>query len=117
MANFPSDPKPSYPIEETLTEPEVLVSVHKDGSEQRRLKGAGRRRTFRVPFGTSCPITNTQRMNIVDHFMANRTLTAFNWVHPERAETILVRYAQTPTFSHVAYNAYEGEVQLQEVPA
>ena len=117
MANFPTSPKPNYPVEETLPAPEVLVSVHKDGSEQRRLKGAGKKRLFRLSFGTSSPITNSDRLVIAGHFASNSTLNSFNWVHPERAETILCRYSETPTWRHVGYNAYEGQVVLQEVAA
>lgn len=119
MPDFPADPRPDYPIEETPVEPEVLISTHKDGSEQRRLKGAGKKRTFHLTFGGSLPITNAQRLNIVNHFAAeNGTTLSFNWQHPERTnETYVVRYAEKPTFRLVAYNCYEGDVQLQEVPA
>jgi phage-related protein len=117
MADFPADPLPSYPIEESVAEPEVLVSVHKDGSEQRRFKGGGKGRTFRLSFGASAPITNSQRQAILDHYAGQYgSLNAFNWTHPERTtETYLVRYAERPQFRHVGYNAYEGEVILQEV--
>jgi phage-related protein len=118
MPDFPSDPLPSYPIEETPAQPEVLVSVHRDGSEQRRLKGAGKKRSFRLPYGTSMPITNAQRLEIVNHFAAeNGTTFSFNWTHPERGEVIRVRYAEPPKFSHVGYDCYTGEVSLQEVLA
>jgi len=118
MPDFPTDPLPDYPIEETVVEPEVLISTHKDGSEQRRLKGAGKRRTFRLRFGSSLPITNAQRQAIEDHYAGqNGRLTAFNWTHPERGTIYLVRYEEAPEFRHVGYDAYEGEVLLQEVPA
>lgn len=95
----------------------MLISKHKDGSEQRRLKGAGTKRTFVLSFGSSCPITNSEREAIVSHWAANATLQAFHWTHPERSETLLVRYQETPNFSHAGYDAYEGQVKLQEVPA
>lgn len=116
MANFPTSPRPSYPIEETPGEPEVLISTHKDGSEQRRLKGDGKGRQFRLSFGSSMPVTNTERLAIVNHYIAqDGALTAFYWTHPERGDVHLVRYAEAPSFRHVGYNAYEGEVRLQEV--
>lgn len=118
MPDFPTSPRPCYPIEETSAEPEVLVSTHRDGSEQRRLKGAGRGRTFRLSFGTSMPITNTERLAIVNHFAAqNGSAIAFHWTHPERGEVFLVRYVEAPRWQHVGYDAYQGEVVLQEVPA
>ena len=119
MPDFPSNPKPEYPIEEVPAVPEVLVSKHRDGSEQRRLKGAGEGPTFMLPFGQSCPITKTQRDAILNHFAGQHgTLTAFNWTHPERtAETILVRYVDAPSFRLVGYNAYQGQVNLKQVPA
>jgi phage-related protein len=117
MPDFPSTRKPDYPIEEAPAAPEVLISVHKDGTEQRRLKGGGVRRTFRLTFGGSMPLTNAERVEIVNHFAAqNGTAIAFNWQHPERTdETYLVRYLETPKFSLVGYNCYQGEVALQEV--
>ncbi len=118
MADFPADPKPDYPIEETPAEPDVLISTHRDGSEQRRYKGAGRRRTFKLAFGGSMPITNAQRVAIANHFAGqNGTTVAFSWTHPERGDVYLVRYAERPSFRLVAYNCYEAEVSLQEVPA
>lgn len=118
MADFPLDPMPDYPIEETSSEPEVLISTHKDGSEQRRYKGAGRRRTFRLTFGRSLPITNAQRLAIANHFTGQAgTAMAFSWAHPERGDVYLVRYAERPSFRLVAYGCYEAEVSLQEVPA
>ncbi len=119
MPDFPTTRKPDYPLEETPAEPEVLISIHKDGSEQRRLKGAGKGRTFRLSFGSSMPLTNAERAAILNHFSGqNGSAIAFNWQHPERtAETYLVRYLETPKFSLIGYNCYEGEVALQEVPA
>ena len=117
MADFPTSPRPSYPIQETATSPEVLISKHKDGSEQRRLKGAGTKRTFVLSFGSSLPITNSERQAIETHWIANSTLHSFHWTHPERGETILARYLEAPSFNHVGYDAYEGQVKLQEVPS
>lgn len=119
MAAFPSSPRPSYPIEERAAEPEVLVSQHRDGSEQRRLKAAGKGRQFNLAFGTSLPITDAERQAILTHYAGELgQLNSFQWTHPERtAETITVRYAEAPEFTHVGYNAYEGRVVLQEVPA
>lgn len=118
MAAFPTDPRPSYPIEESPVEPDVLISRHRDGSEQRRLKGAGTRREFRLTFGSSCPMTDAGRLALVNHFAGQQgTLTSFSWTHPERAEVITVRYGAKPTFRHVGYNAYEAEVVFQEVAA
>jgi hypothetical protein len=117
MADFPTNPKPSYPIAETPIEPEVLISKHRDGSEQRRLKGPGNKRTFRLPFGSSAPISQSERQAILDHYDGqNGTLTAFDWQHPERtSETYTVRYMEKPTFRLAGYNSYEGDVALQEV--
>jgi phage-related protein len=118
MADFPTAPLPSYPIAETLITPEVLVTKHRDGSQQRRLKGPGAKRTFKLKFGADLPISNAERLAIVTHFAGeNGTLTSFNWLHPERGETILVRYSAAPTFEHAAYNSYNGAVELEEVPA
>jgi hypothetical protein len=119
MAAFPASPKPNYPIEETPVEPEVLVSKHRDGSEQRRLKGAGVRRQFRLGFGNSCPITQAQVSTFLAHWTTQQgTLTAFTWQHPERtAETYTVRYAEKPAVRLIGYNAYEMNVVLQEVLA
>jgi phage-related protein len=119
MANFPIDPAPSYPIEEAWAEPQVLISKHRDGTEQRRLKGAGTLSSYKLVFGASLPITNTQRLAILSHYAGqNGTLASFIWVHPERAgEVHLVRYAEKPTFQHVGYDCYEGSVTLQEVSA
>jgi len=118
LADYPSTPLPVYPIEEQPVEPEVLVSTHRDGSEQRRLKGPGRKRIFRLSYGGDMPVTNTQRLAIENHFSGqNGRLTAFNWTHPERGTVHICRYAETPRVRHVGYNAYEIEVVLQEVPA
>ena len=119
MANFPSDPKPDYPVEEAPSVPEVLVTVHRDGSQQRRLKGAGKGATFRLSFGGSCPVTKSQRDAVLNHFAGQSgTLTAFSWTHPERStETYLVRYSEAPSARLVGYNAYTLEVQLEVVTA
>ena len=117
MPNFPADPKPDYPIEEIPAAPEVLISVHRDGSEQRRYKGAGRRGSFRLRFGGAAPLTSTERAAILDHYAGqNGILTAFLWTHPERGSTHLVRYAEPPAVRLVAYNAYEVDVLLEVVP-
>lgn len=122
--DFPTDPLPEYPVEETPAEPEVLISAHRDGTEQRRFKGAGRRRKFRIPFGQSMPITYAQRSNILNHHQqALGNTSAFNFTYPERVngsltmETIKCRYDAAPVFQHVGFNAYSGEVMLQEVVA
>jgi hypothetical protein len=117
MPDFPSSPKPHYPIDETPVAPEVLVTVHRDGSEQRRYKGPGKRRTFRLSFGSSLPITLAERNAILDHWTEeNGTALSFSWTHPERTEeTYTVRYAEAPSCRHVGYDAYEVEVTLQEV--
>ena len=117
--DFPADPNPDYPIDETAAEPEVLISVHRDGSEQRRYKGAGTGRKFRMSFGGSAPITYEQCSAILTHFAGRQgTTLSFNWRHPERTtETHLCRYAEAPGFRLVGYNSYQGEVTLREVPA
>ncbi|HEX4135924.1 MAG TPA: hypothetical protein VHY84_15015 [Bryobacteraceae bacterium] len=118
MADFPGAPLPSYPIEETEIAPEVLVSTHRDGSEQRRLKGSGKKRIFKLSFGSDLPITNAERLNIVNHFAGqNATRDSFHWTHPDRAEVILVRYNAVPSFKNSGYNFYDGTVELQEVTA
>ena len=118
MPDFPTAPAPSYPVEETAITPEVLITKHRDGTEQRRLKGPGRKRTFKLQFGSSLPVTNTERLNIVNHFAGqNGTLTSFNWTHPDRAEAMTVRYAAAPVFRNVGYALYEGTVELEEVVA
>lgn len=118
MADYPSSPLPVYPIDETPAAPEVLVSTHRDGSEQRRLKGSGKMRSFRLSYGGDMPVTNAQRTAIESHYSGqNGMLTAFNFTHPERGTVHLCRYAEAPRVRHVGYNAYEIEVVLQEVPA
>lgn len=118
MADFPSTPKPVYPIDETPIAPEVLISTFRDGSEQRRLKGAGKKRLFKLKFGGGLPMTAAEKNGIETHYAGeNGTLSSFNWTHPETAEVIKVRYNSAPSFNHVAYNFYEGTVELQEVPA
>lgn len=118
MADFPSSPKPDYPIEETPAAPEVLVSRHRDGSEQRRLKGAGDGPTFSMRFGGSCPITATEMGALTSHYAGeDGELQSFHWTHPERGGSLLVRYVGAPRVNHVAYNAYQVEVKLMVVPA
>jgi hypothetical protein len=119
MADFPTTPKPDYPVEETPAAPEVLISTHKDGSEQRRYKGAGKGPTFRLSFGASLPISNAERLAILNHYDGQSgTTLAFNWHHPERmGETHLVRYTELPQIRHVCFNGYEATVSFQEVPA
>lgn len=118
MAAFPSTPLPDYPIEETAQEFEVLVTRHRDGSEQRRKKGAGKRRVFKLPFGGSLPITQTEMQALLDHWSGqNGMTTSFAWNHPERGTAYTVRYDAVPTFNLVGYNFYSGSIVLQEVPA
>lgn len=118
MADFPTIRKPDYPVEVRASEPEVLVSHHRDGSEQRRLRGAGDRRAFRFTIGRSSPLTRQEAQAFLDHYAQHYgQLFAFNWTHPEWAETLLVRYSGPIVVNHVGYNAYELEVQLKEVPA
>ena len=61
--------------------------------------------------------TSTQRSAILDHYAGQRgQADAFDWDHPERgSETYLVRYSESPAFSLVGFNCYEGTVVLQEV--
>lgn len=109
---------PNYPINETEVDPEVLVSKHRDGSEQRRLKGAGTKRTFKLPYGKPCPLTKAERDVILAHYAAELgMLNSFNWTHPETTEVIVCRYGAKPTFDLVGFDAWQGDVQLQEVPA
>lgn len=118
MADFPSAPGNDYPVEISLAEPEVLISRHRDGSEQRRLKGAGSKRMIRLSFGSSMPITYTQYQAILSHYAGqNGSAVAFNWTNIETAETLLCRYAERPSVQHVGYDAYTVNVTLQEVTA
>jgi len=117
MPDFPASPLPSYPIEESPAEPEVLISTHRDGSEQRRYKGPGSKRIFRLSFGSSAPISQTEADALLTHWAdVFGTTDSFNWAHPERGDTIVCRYKERPTLRLVAYNSWEGEVLLQEVP-
>lgn len=105
-------------MEVQAPEPEVLVSRHRDGSEQRRLRGAGDGRLFRFTIGHSAPLTKSEAQQFLDHYAQQHgQLLAFHWTHPEWSETLLVRYAGPIRIAHVGYNAYELEVQLKEVPA
>jgi hypothetical protein len=118
MAAFPTNPLPDYPLEETAQEFDVQITRHRDGSEQRRKKGAGKRRVFKLGFGGSLPITQTEMQAILDHWTGqNGMTTSFAWAHPERGTNYTVRYDAVPTFTLVAYNFYTGSVVLQEVPA
>lgn len=118
MADFPSSPAPVYPISETAIKPEVLVSVFRDGSEQRRMKGAGPKRVFKLKFGGAMPITETEKAAIDAHYSGqNGNLTSFSWTHPDRGEVITVRYAAPPDWTNDGYNFYNGTIQFQEVPA
>lgn len=119
MADFPSDPRPDYPVDEMPADPDVLVSRHRDGTEQRRYKGAGDRGGFKLSFGGSAPITSTQRLALLNHFSGQSGMTtAFNWTHPERpAETYLVRYAERPAIKLIGLNAYQAEVTFKVVTA
>jgi hypothetical protein len=118
MADFPSTPLPEYPIEETSAAPEVLVSKHRDGSEQRRLKGAGDGAIYTLRFGGSCPVTSTEKASVETHWAGeNGTFGAFNWTHPETGVTLLVRYLEPPSWTLVGYNAWAGQVKLKVVPA
>ncbi len=116
MADFPSSPRPEYPIEEVFGEPDVLISRHRDGSEQRRYKGPGQTEEFILPFGRSMPITNTERMAIVNHYIAQKgRTTSFYWTHPERGSVHLVRYNDRPNFQLTGYNCYSGSISLKVV--
>ncbi len=118
LADFPTVRKPDYPVEVSLAEPEVLISRHRDGTEQRRLKGAGDKRIFRFTMGGSLPLTNAERTQFTNHYAAQSgQLLAFFWTHPEWNEVIKVRYAEPISVRHVGYNAYELEVRLKEVAA
>jgi hypothetical protein len=119
MADFPSTPLPEYPIEEMPAEPDVLISTHRDGSEQRRLKGGGKLGEFGLRWGSSMPLTKTERDALLNHWTGqNGTTTSFNFRHPERTtEVTVVRYAGPYSFRLVAYNCYEGEVRLKVVTA
>ena len=118
MAAFPTTPLPDYPLEEAPQAFDVLVTVHRDGSEQRRKKGAGKRRVFKLSFGGSLPVTQTESQAILDHWTGQNGMTSsFQWTHPERGTVYTVRYESVPSFSLVGYNSYSGQVQLLEVPA
>lgn len=118
MADFPSSPLPSYPVEVSAPEPDVAISKHRDGSEQRRLKGQGDKRTFKLKFGSSMPLTYAEMTALYNHYLGQSgTALSFNWLHPEWGVTIKVRYAARPSFSHQGYNAYQMSIDLQEVSA
>ena len=119
MADFPSNIPASYPIEETHSEPEVLISRHRDGSEQRRYKGAGRKRVVMVPYGAETyPLTLAQRNAVLSHYdgQLGKT-TSFNWTHPETGEVLLVRYDEAPSFRLIGYDSYVGTLKFQVVTA
>lgn len=118
MADFPSIRKPDYPVEVRASEPDVLVSRHRDGSEQRRLRGAGDKREFQFTIGESAPLTWTEAVEFLNHYaQQSGQLYAFNWTHPEWQQTLVVRYAAPLQLRHVGYNAYVVEVHLKEVVA
>ena len=117
MADFPNL-NPDYPVTETPADPDVLISRHRDGSQQRRLRGAGPKRRWRVGFGTALPMPQSERDQIDAHFQGqNGSLTAFNWTHPETTEVILVIYVRRPTFTHVGFDLYSVDVEFEEVAA
>lgn len=114
MPEFPTERKPDYPIEETPAEPDVLISRHRDGSQQRRLKGA-KGRTFRLSY---TGLTTTEKDALVTHYDGqDGSLTAWTWTHPETAVEHLVIYREAPAFRAVGYNQWEGELSLEVVPA
>jgi hypothetical protein len=120
MANYPTSPLPEYPLEEVRNEPEVLITKHKDGSEQRRLKSTtGTLRSFKLMYGNSCPLTFTEVSLITSHYDGEYgNLNSFNFVHPERTgETYVCRYNARPKSSLVGINSYTLQVELQVVPA
>jgi len=118
MADFPSAPLPVYPVGETSTTPEVLITKFRDGGEQRRKKGPGPMRAFKLKFGGAMPITKTEKDAVDAHYAGQSgNLVSFHWTHPDRAEVITVRYSAPPEWMNEANNFYSGSVQFQEVPA
>src|SRR5260370_17475143 len=119
MCNYPAGPLPEYPLEEERTEPDVLITTHKDGSEQRRLKSAGKLRSFKLSYGNSCGLTYIEASLITAHYDGEfGNLNSFNFVHPERtAETYVCRYAKRPKMTLKGINAYSLKMELLLVPA
>lgn len=118
MANFPAIESYEYPVAQTPATPDVLISKHRDGSEQRRLKGAGPMRRWELNLGAEFPMEKTERDAILAHFAGqNGMLDAFLWDHPETAEQVTVRYDAEPTEQLVAVGLYSMAVVFQEVPA
>jgi len=117
MANFPTTPLPDTPLnEEAAQTADVLISAHRDGSEQRRKVGDGRGRRFSLVW--TYEISRAERDSIIAHYNGqNGMLTAFVWTHPETGENITVRYDGIPQDQQVAYDAYTMQVQFQEVAA
>lgn len=117
MPSFPSTPLPDTPLDEEAAQTaEVLVSPHRDGSEQRRKVGDGRGRRFTLRW--TYPLTRAERDSIISHYNGqDGMLTAFQWAHPETAEAITVRYDGPPQSSQIAYDAHTMTVTFQEVAA
>jgi phage-related protein len=117
MAAFPSVPAPEYPVEELPREPEVLVSRHRDGTQQRRYKGAGQGRKWKLSYGGSLPLTQAERTTLLNHYIGESGgLNQFAFTHPERtAENYTARYSEVPRFTLVGLNGYTAEVTLEEV--
>ena len=115
MANFPANPKPDYPIQEQGRAYEVLISSHRDGSEQRRKKGNGKLPSYALTFTA---ISKTERDAFLLHYNGENGMTSsFTWVHPEWGSNHTVRYAKPWQFTLVALDTYDAAVELQEVPA
>lgn len=118
MANFPQTRKPDYPVDTFVEEPDVLIHAHRDGSEQRRLRGAGSLGGFRFTMGGSLPLSTADKDEILAHWTGqDGTLTAFNWAHPETAANHVVRYARRPDVQHVAYGRFILQIEFVKVPA
>ncbi len=118
MANFPTTPLPSYPVKMDWSMPDVVISKHRDGSEQRRFRGQGERRRFELQFGTDLPLRKAEHDDLLTHYNNSLgQLQSFDWVHPETAETIKVRYSGRPSWQHTGYDCYTGTITLEEVPA
>jgi phage-related protein len=117
VADFPANPKPEYPILEMFEEPEVLISRHRDGSEQRRYKGQGKLRGYRLSWA-SMLLSTSEKDAIRTHYAGQSgKAIAFHWTHPETATVHLVRYDAVPSFTAVGPDAWTGEIAFQVVPA
>lgn len=115
MADFPATLKADYPITERPRVFRVAINTHNDGTEQRVLLSPGRPPTFALSFQG---LAEANRDELLTHYAGQEgELVAFDWVHPETAATLLVRYAGPPELTLEGLNFWSARVDFAVVTA